>query len=121
VRNQFSSEYVEFVLRPEAKCFQDGWMPAYGDWCVQPEWSMDPALVVEPDRVALHETFWLATLWDLVQIIEGTGCTWERGTQGLWRLYTPFGLLSCTFFERAGQDGMLCAANLALRALEAVR
>jgi hypothetical protein len=115
----FSPEYIEFMCK--AKCLQDRWMPTYGDWCVQPEWSMDPALVLEPDGIALHEAFWLPTLWDLVQIIwEAKRHKSANEGQLLWPSMSTIltELAEATIWEA---DTMLVAAKLAVKALEAAK
>jgi hypothetical protein len=125
--DQFSPEYIEFVRK--AKCLQDEWRPKAGDTVLaQPweitglEWWSAPAQQVgelEEDG----ELFWLPTLWDLLQIIEGAGCTWERDEEE-WTLWGPGDntyASAAEWLDENDNDDMLAAAKLAVRALEGPR
>ena len=135
---QFTPEYIEFILSDEAKGLQGLWEPAVGDWCWHNEHKLsliygtdlpassetDIASISEEGRLHyiylrpyLGDVTWLPTLFQLLCIIEGAGWEWERLRDGKWRLFRKDWLVATLACDDVDDD-VLAAAKLAVKAVE---
>lgn len=116
--DQFSSEYVDYILSDEAKALQEKWEPRIRDvfiirdgggaqflvvgtlapehpfkhWLVDyvylSPYGPDSGELVTADARISDRTVWLPTLHDLLRIIEGAGWEWSRNP-GIWQAWRP--------------------------------
>lgn len=132
VTDQFSQEYIDYILSDEAKALQerDGWQ--LGDWCYD-QVTTQVLLVSHSDGKMYASDIWLPTLWDLVRIIEGAGWDWTvmsgwtSNDEGFYQLQSGKATEACahtrdsydwhTVESGEQSDVMLAAAKLAVRAL----
>jgi hypothetical protein len=111
--DQFSPEYIAYILSDEAKGLQRLWNVQPGDWYVRPTESVPElvtGMILSWDFTAC---IWLPTLWQLLQIIERAGWGWIRDKQGRWTGYRP----KHVAIRVSGSEDMLAAAKLAVRAI----
>lgn len=122
--DQFSQEYISFILSDEAKALQE--KPERGQWV----WCRHLGVVTLVTGVGCDgsqttegylydaETTLLPTLHDLLRVIEGVGWKWSR-KPSRWDAWIPT-VVPLTAKEWAmieNTEDMLAAAKLAVRAL----
>ena len=129
--NQFTPEYIQYILSDEAKGLQEllsrsgegvWFIECCQDDLVSGEWSKPHVLDEDNPTYILHyedyedmEFVIVPTLFDLISIIEGAGWRWQRDMDGKWLI------VKGAEYHRADgwKDGdMLAAAKLAERAVE---
>ena len=111
---QFSREYIAFMLSDEAKVLREKWEPKEGDRFAMGDSYI--GLVSHSWGRICTGTAWLPSLFQLIRIIESAGYTWERLTEE-WRLYRNHRLVFSLGTTYTIGD-MLAAAQLAARAVE---
>ena len=136
--DEHSQEYIAFMQKAEA--LQALWVPGVGDfiWCgeqgfyglwiiVPRSEDNSPFGLAGLDHSGFFGVFsdldelrpfvrgigvWLPSLFQLIRIIEGAGCSWERLPGCEWILYDRILRERATVIE---DDDMLAAAKLAAR------
>jgi len=110
---QFSQEYIAFMLSDEAKVLREKWEPKEGDRFAMGDSYI--GLVSHSWGRICTGTVWLPSLFQLIRIIEGAGWEWRRfGGLFLGWPHKPPTQEPIGFDDK---DIMLAAAQLAARAV----
>ena len=135
---QFTPEYIAFILSDEAKALQALWEPEEGDWFVatapyvEVEGDDWPEIDIEVGEInSIHSAWrmeggeyktagaWLPTLRQLVALVERTDKTLffnrvvnAEGKEPIWQVGFHGG------WEIFDKDLLLAAAQLAVRAIQ---